>query len=244
MTFNKKKLDDREEGCWPEYGFYSWHTGSNQRGRGSFIGETNSIAVSPSRYYSRRGATGSIINHQPISGLTCDTELLLLVVVVLVEMEVVPVFASAAATGYEYSSGFVMAINELRISGVLGVVQTPLSRPSIGGTVRLRLELNMVAAASFSSLLHEIFFYSIIIKMGINFFLFSLPRFFLLNSHSLSLFLHSLSHSTCVYFKVVYGVTFTLIKSNILKLTKNNHRSKSSTRLALSFFEFTIAESF
>lgn len=55
MTFNKKKLDDREEGCWPEYGFYSWHTGPNQRERGSFIGETNSIAVSPSRYYSRRG---------------------------------------------------------------------------------------------------------------------------------------------------------------------------------------------
>lgn len=146
-------------------------------------------------------------------------------------MEVVPVFASAAATGYEYSSGFVMAINELRISGVLGVVQTPLSRPSIGGTVRLRLELNMVAA-SFASLLHEIFFHSMIIKMGINF-LFSLPLFLLLNSHSLSLFLHSLSHSTCVYYKVVYGVTFTLIKSNILKLTKNNHRSKSSTRLAL-----------
>uniref|UniRef100_A0A8D8K0F7 (northern house mosquito) hypothetical protein n=1 Tax=Culex pipiens TaxID=7175 RepID=A0A8D8K0F7_CULPI len=121
-------------------------------------------------------------------------------------MEVVPVLASAAATGYEYSSGFVMAINELRISGVLGVVQTPLSRPSIGGTVRLRLELNMVAAASFCFAFARDFFYSIIIKMGINFF--SLPLFFLLNSHSLPLLLHSLSHSTCVYFKVVYGVIF------------------------------------
>lgn len=136
----------REEGCWPEYGFYSWHT----RGR-TKVGEVRSLVrLIQLQSLSRRGATGSIINHQPVSGLTCDTELLLLLLVlVLAEMEVVPVFASAAATGYEYSSGFVMAINELRISGVLGVVQTPLSRPSIGGTVRLRLELNMVAAASF-----------------------------------------------------------------------------------------------
>lgn len=86
---------------------------------------------------------------------------MLLLVVVLVTvvaaLEVLLVFASAA-TGYEYSSGFVMAINELRISGVLGVVQTPLSKPSIGGTVRLRLELNMVAASFSSSALHEILF--------------------------------------------------------------------------------------
>lgn len=115
-------------------------------------------------------------------------------------MEVVPVFASAAATGYEYSSGFVMAINELRISGVLGVVQTPLSRPSIGGTVRLRLELNMVAAASFSSLLHEIFFYSIIIKMGINFF-FIFSSSLLSSEFSLSFLILALSFAlyVCIF---------------------------------------------
>lgn len=69
-----------------------------------------------------------------------------------VEAAVVVLFACVVAGhGYEYSRGFVMAISELRISGVLGVVQTPPSMPSSGGTVRLRLELYILGVGFFQS---------------------------------------------------------------------------------------------
>lgn len=44
-------------------------------------------------------------------------------------------------TGYEYSSGFVMAMSELRISGVRGV---PPSMTRSDGTVSVRFVLNML----------------------------------------------------------------------------------------------------
>ena len=43
--------------------------------------------------------------------------------------------------GNEYSSGFVMAIREFSISGVLGVVHTPPSIPNRAGAVRLTFRL-------------------------------------------------------------------------------------------------------
>lgn len=87
--------------------------------------------------------------------------------------------------------------------------------------------------------------------MGIN----SLLLFFsslLSSAITHSPFSFTLFFTLCVYIlKVVYGVTFTLIKSNILKLTKNNHRSKSSTswifslvRILLLHAKNTIVESF
>lgn len=165
-------LKERGEGWWPEYGFYSWHTGSNQSRRGLFIGETNSIAVSHSIL--KEGATG--FNYQPSTGLRAH----------LWHWVVVVVVGGDCAGRGGGGAGICKCRNRVRVlervrHGHQRVEDFRCPGRRADATVQTQhrwhrqAEVGVEHGGGFFLFfgLHEIFFYSAIIKMGINFLIFS-----------------------------------------------------------------------